>query len=164
MVCRGKDALMRKRPVEDRFEAQYTPEPNSGCWLWTGAMGRYPMIWVNEQKRAYGGHRLSYELHRGTIPSGMCVCHRCNNKACVNPGHLYLATTEENSAHAARDGLYRLQPGSINPHSKLVESDIPVIRALVESGMKHRDVARRFGLERRTVGKIVSRALWPHVP
>jgi len=92
--------------VEKRF--LYKIKKTSTCWIWTSTTrGRpgnmYGCLWVNGGWKA--AHRLSYEYHIDTIPSGLFVCHKCNNKICVNPKHLYVADHATNIAHAKRDGL-----------------------------------------------------------
>ena len=64
----------------------------------------YPRIkW---KKKMWRLNRLIYTFTNGSIPEGMVVGHKCNNKGCINANHLYLTTAQENSTHAARDGLY----------------------------------------------------------
>jgi hypothetical protein len=82
----------------------YVPEPNTGCWLWTGAMSQgYGRI----ERAKYGGRvqapRLFYELAFGPIPEGMTIDHRCCVPSCVNPAHLRLMTRAENT-RIAQDG------------------------------------------------------------
>jgi len=86
-----------KTDVRTRFERQYIPEPNTGCWLWTGFL--YPNGYGNfNAVRGRGGyaHRTSYELYKGTIPPGMHIDHLCRVKCCVNPDHLEIVTPTEN--------------------------------------------------------------------
>lgn len=87
-----------------RFHQNYIPEPMSGCWLWTGF----------EHHNGYGGlmiknvtvlaHRLSWQIHNGPIPKGLCVCHKCDTPFCVNPDHLFLGTNKDNIHDAIRKG------------------------------------------------------------
>lgn len=74
-----------------RFERKYTPEPNSGCWLWTGSLSQgYGCI---EHTRA---HRISFEHFRHKIPDGLVLDHLCRVRCCVNPDHLEPVTNYTN--------------------------------------------------------------------
>lgn len=103
-------------PLVDRIEAQSIPEPNSGCWLWMGAVGgadgSYGVIGVRTTEFDKRGrikyvnkyaHRVSYECHKGVIPEGFIIDHICENKFCVNPEHLQTVTySEHNDIHHER--------------------------------------------------------------
>jgi len=80
----------------ERFDAKVEPEPNTGCWLWSGAdSGKgYGKFWDGE--RLTLAHRYAYERHVGPIPDGLQIDHLCRVRCCVNPDHLEAVTQQEN--------------------------------------------------------------------
>lgn len=90
----------------ERIGKLFTPEPNTGCWLWTGAVlpkgyGVFGRKTVRGSRQIAGpAHRASYELFRGPIPKGLHLDHLCRQPSCVNPDHLEAVTPRENNARS----------------------------------------------------------------
>ena len=150
-------------PVLDRFEAKYAACPMSGCWIWTGAnmangYGRF-MFGSKLALRVYLAHRASYELHIGDIPTGMLVLHKCDNRACVNPAHLFLGTHKDNM----RD-MSEKKRGTIgercNLH-KLKLSDVLDIRKRHKiDGIRSEVLAKEYGVSDTQIHRISKRTSW----
>lgn len=87
-----------------RFEERVCVEPNTGCWLWIGAVlpKGYGTFTPRGMSESFGAHRLSYRIHVGSIPVGLHIDHLCRQPACVNPAHLEAVTSRENTRRGAK--------------------------------------------------------------
>lgn len=152
------------------FWTRSIPEPNTGCWLWTGSLsihGYGQLTWQGKVRRA---HRVAWEMSRGPIPPraghhGTCVCHRCDNRLCVNPDHLFLGSNGDNvrdmlRKRRGRNGGAR---GEAIGRAKLTESQVRDLRANHAAGATFSDLGRRYGVTRVAVAKAVRGATWAHV-
>ena len=80
-----------------RLEAKIAHEPNTGCWLWAGALNRDGYGSVHMDGHNLGAHRVVYESEVGPIPDGLEIDHLCRTRCCVNPAHLEPVTAKENA-------------------------------------------------------------------
>lgn len=139
---------MVSKDLKKRIKDSSCPEPNSGCWLWTGCvredgLGYYPRMMVDYYPTY--AHRVSYSAFIGDIPPGMGVLHRCDTPCCVNPAHLFLGTQQDNMTDRQKKG--RTPSGKTHYKTKITESITAEISDLLKSGMSMRKVANNYGLK-----------------
>lgn len=162
VACRTKHLTGRQyKSFQMRLQEKISPEPNSGCWLWTGALnkGGYAHSYVGA--KCHLMHRVSFELHRGAIPDGMLVCHRCDTRSCVNPGHLFIGTPADNTTDCVNKG--RQSKGASRWNAKLTAEQVQEIRRL-DASMTRTAIAKKFRISRPVVQKVCDRKSWSHVP
>lgn len=139
------------RPLKDRVLALCIPVTESGCWLWLSCTRPNGYGTLKYKNRRVAAHRASYTAFKGPIPSGMCVCHKCDTKSCVNPDHLYAGTHKDNR----RDALLRLRtniPWGEQHHAcKLTDADVKYIRESEESTS---ELMKRFDVTQPTISEI----------
>ncbi len=134
------------------------------CWEWnagrsTNGYGRF---------RIPGKHliasRVAWIITHGSIPNGLWVLHRCDNRACVRPSHLFLGTAKDNARDMVLKGRNRIarhqNRGENNPRAKLTTDDVRVVREMIQAGVARRDISVHMGVSRSTIAQIASGRRW----
>jgi hypothetical protein len=135
------------------------------CWYWTGALDRdgYGRLtdYSSPKPKPVHAHRLSWTLHRGPVPAGLCVLHKCDVRNCVRPDHLFLGTSADNTADMVAKGRHR-KGAQINT-CKMTEDQVRELLKLTQQGVPQIELARRYGIDRNSVYRIQTRQNWKHI-
>ena len=145
----------------ERFDRLFARGAPDACWPWKGA---------KHNAKGYGAfrfrgrlrlaHRVAWALDHGDPPTGMCVCHRCDRPACVNPGHLFLGTYADNNHD--RDAKGRAARGRSNARARLTAEAVKSIRERAAVGESTAVLAAEHGVARRTVQYVLAGRQWGH--
>lgn len=156
--------------VRSKFSSYYT-ERDAGyktpCWEWhrtDPSTGGYGIVTISGKK--WKAHRLSWFLFRGEIPSGLLVCHHCDNPPCANPDHFFIGTHLDNCRDAESKKRITHIKGIAHPLAKLDDEKVRFIRSNFKPRSKDMNsitLAKRFGVQKSLIYRIVKRISWPHV-
>ena len=167
-----RHAITGPQPVslEARFWLKVERGEPDDCWEWTASVraNGYGQVYRGGGRGRGTAHRVSWELAHGAVPPGACVLHRCDNRRCVNPAHLFLGSVADNNADMTAKGrAHRMggpsMPGEVNPSARLNAEAVGRIRAAHAAGATMTDLAAEYGVARKTVSKLVNRLTWQHV-
>lgn len=159
VACFHTTRVPPKNSIADFWE-QVFPEPNSGCWLWAGTLHHDGYGQIKIDGKLHRAHRLSLELAGGAEDAGgLGALHHCDNRACVNPEHLYWGTPADNSEDAGR--RKRRAIGEKSPVSKLTAAAVSDIRRSEESAAL---LGARYGVTRQAITRVRKRLSWEHIP
>mgnify|MGYP001213333075 CR=1 FL=1 len=154
------DSLLNMRKLlEERFWEKVNKTET--CWLWTASVGSHGYGVIGIGKRCEGtacSHRYSYELNCGPIPPDMQVLHKCDNRRCVNPSHLFLGTQDDNIKDCI--SKRRLAVGVRHGRARLTESDIISIRS---DTRRPEVIGLEYGVSLSHVNSIKRRTFWSHI-
>lgn len=136
----------------DRFWSKVDMGGPDECWNWTAALDDgYGNFGLDGQSG--GTHRIAWILTNGPIPAGKHVLHKCDNRACCNPAHLYLGTHQDNMADKARSGVMK---GEHHPNAKLTNAQRKEIcRRYKAGGISQYALAAEFSVDQATISHVV---------
>jgi hypothetical protein len=162
--ARGR--LRSTKTLAERLCEKASPEPNTGCWLWTGQSDQFGYGTLAVRGRTRKAHRLAWEVAYGPLPKiaghhGAVVRHRCNLPGCVNPAHLVIGSQRDNLQDMSRAG--RSTRGERSHLAVLTEGDVREILRLSADGVKQRIIGAKFGVTQGNVSAMVCGLSWRHV-
>lgn len=126
-----------------------------GCWEWQGAIAPTGYGQFSFEGRQQGVHRVAYQLWRGPIPDGLWVLHRCDNRPCCNPDHLFLGDAAANNSDMDVKGRANRVGFSRRYALRIPEGDVGEIRRRYFAGEKQIPLAEAFGISQSQVSRIV---------
>lgn len=141
--------------------------PDTDCWEWMNCVQGNGYGRINANRKSTYVHRLAYKLAKGDVPAGKEVCHKCDNRRCCNPSHLFAGTRMENVRDAKKKG--RLSSGikhglsvvsHVRARAKLTLEKAREIRRLRASGLCSKEISKRFGVDVSTVRLVVAYKTW----
>ena len=142
-------------PAIQRFLDKVAVGAKEECWNWTAGLFKSGYGQFNAGDgvlRAYYAHRFAFELWVGPIPSGLLVCHSCDNRRCVNPAHLFLGTDADNLRDMRQKG--RGVSGFAIRFGRYSDEQVSAIRQARQQGESYNSIATRMGVSMSHVWKI----------
>lgn len=140
--------------------AHFSTLNESGCRIWTGAIGRDGYGHMKWRGKVIGAHRMAWVSANGPIPAGVDVCHKCDVRPCIEPTHMFLGNASDNACDMVAKGRWGGPIGETHHKAKLTEADVRKIRSM---GGSQYAIAAQFGVSQVLIGKIINRKLWKHV-
>lgn len=154
---------MKNLDIKKRFHSKYRVQPDSGCWNWIGGVDKvgYGRIWDMRVKgNSNYAHRVSYELHYAD-PGDMLVCHKCDNRKCVNPEHFFLGTRKDNMDDKVEKN--RQSMGEYSGRNKLTDAQVISIYSLCDTELTQKEIGIMFKIDASCVSDIKNHKSWKHV-
>lgn len=142
----------------DRFNKKICVDNKTQCWNWVAGTGRDGYGAFNLNSKTIHAHRVAWVIKFGFIPKNICVLHRCDNKKCVNPGHLFLGSRADNMMDKVKKN--RQSKGIETSLAKLTEDAVVKIRL---DRRTNKQIGKEYKVHRSTIGKIKNRTRWKHV-
>ena len=138
----------------------FVEKTEKGCWVWKGSLDKdgYGLISIDDKSRRV--HRISYEAFKEKkIPFNKNACHHCDNPSCVNPDHVFIAESYENTQDMIDKGRSRFSGSK----KVLNKEKVAKIKQLSELGFSKTEIGRMFEIEQSHVAQIIEYKIWKHV-
>lgn len=146
---------MTRKTLEEKFWSKVNKGDTNECWNWKGSTNGKGYGLIKNNNKSIKASRFSYELHNGAIPEGFMVCHKCDNRLCVNPAHLELGDALKNSSDACGRG--RIKRGENAGNAKLTWDKVREIRA---SNLPRYELTGIYKVSIETINRIKTNQTW----
>jgi hypothetical protein len=156
---------MPQRPTDAAYFWGKVKKIEGACWEWQGWRDKDGYGRISVKDRPMRTHRFAYELSKGPIPEGMCVCHSCDNPPCCNPNHFWLGTSPQNTEDSKNKGRKKLLAvrGEDHHFAFLSNDDVLKLRLLRSRGWRVTDLAEIFCMSKQMVSDATLGKKWSHL-
>lgn len=147
----------------EKFQENFIPEPNSGCWIWLGycLKNGYGKSFLKIDNRVHRlAHRVSWILYKNSIPKDM-ILHKCDNRICVNPDHLFEGTAKDNTKDMLNKN--RMAKGEGHGNTLLKYEQILEIRELYKTGnYTQYKLSEIYNVTQSCISQIIRKRNWKY--
>jgi len=132
------------------------------CWIWQGSGNPRGYGQVSIKGKLQLVHRIAWILIYGEIPEGLRVCHRCDNRRCINPKHLFLGTDTDNVKDMWQKDRNN-HKGEHNPFAKLTDEEVRQIKKLLSQNEPVKKIANLYNVKPIAIYHIKEGHNWSHI-
>lgn len=169
------DPEARRVMREDRFWSRVEKRGPDECWNWKhmrnrSGYGIFRLWGKADRSKTLTCHRFAYQLAHGGIPKseaagfhGTVIAHKCDNRLCCNPAHLFATTQKGNLDDCLAKGRGNKAFGEKAGKAKLAESDVKAIRAAIERGVDRIALSAQYNVTAQAIADIASGKNWRHL-
>ena len=171
--CNPKHLFIKKKDVDKKWEIdekflkrfwnKVEVKNHDECWEWLGSCDAKGYGTFNANYHSIRAHRVSYMIKNGrhSIPEGMSICHRCDNRKCVNDKHLFLGTNYDNVQDRHKKGRSGSAKGENHGGSKLKNEDVVYIRnSFAKKEKSKKELAKMFNMSMSMIKGIIRGSYW----
>jgi predicted transcriptional regulator len=154
-----------EKEIQQRYIAKFNKKisKTDTCWLWKGYIDNLGYGRIHIYGKTEKAHRASFIFFKKKKIDGLCVLHKCDNRSCVNPKHLFLGTQLDNIKDMVNKKRNNTAKGEANYSATINSNDAIKIKTLLKSGMSCTEIAKFLNVKRSTVYLIKYNKSWNHI-
>lgn len=139
-----------------RFWSKVSVGDSGECWEWLAAKNEAGYGVINKgNHRVDRAHRISWRVaNKRDIPTGLFVCHHCDNRSCVNPGHLFIGTNHDNIKDMVSKGRNK---------TKITGKDVAAIRNRYKNGDTLSEISKDYDISKTNALCVITGKTWAHI-
>ena len=140
-------------------------QTKTGCLEYVGSLLPNGYAKIGRNGKTYLGHRLAWILSGKDLPDGACVLHKCDNRKCLNPDHLFIGDRFDNMRDMLKKGRHKTNPrrGEENHNAKLTTNDVWKIVRMRGNGIPRKEIAAAIGVSVQAIDHVIYGQTWKHI-